>query len=155
MLLEQIRVVTGSATNLEYGNTINIGDSIVGSNNIYEQDLEPNPANYRPLSPLNYLARSARVYRDRTAVIHGDMTRSYAEIYDRCRRLAGALSARGIGAGDTVSIMSPNAPAMLEAHYGVPMSGAVLNALNYRLDAETIGFILNHCEAKVLLTDRE
>jgi len=127
----------------------------VGSTNIYEQDLEPNPANYRPLSPLSYLARSAGVYRDRTAVIHGDMTRSYAEMYARCRRLAGALSARGIGAGDTVSIMSPNAPAMLEAHYGVPMSGAVLNALNYRLDAETIGFILNHCEAKVLLTDRE
>ncbi len=122
---------------------------------IYEQGLEPNPANYRPLTPLTYLARSARVYPDKPAIIHGNMTRSYSALYDRCRRLASALEAHGIGSGDTVSIMSPNAPAMLEAHYGVPMAGAVLNALNYRLDADTIGFILNHCEAKMLLTDRE
>jgi fatty-acyl-CoA synthase len=136
-------------------NFIVTGDYNVGSDDIYERDLGPNPANHRPLSPLNYLARSAGVYRDRTAVIHGDMRRSYSELYSRCRRLAGALQARGIGIGDTVSIMSPNAPAMLEAHYGVPMSGAVLNALNYRLDSDTIAFIVNHCEAKILLTDRE
>ena len=122
---------------------------------IYEQGLEPNPANYRALTPLTYLARSARVYPDKPAIIHGKMTRSYSALYDRCRRLASALEAHGIGSGDTVSIMSPNAPAMLEAHYGVPMAGAVLNALNYRLDADTIGFILNHCEAKMLLADRE
>ena len=127
----------------------------MGSGNIFEQGLEPNPANYRPLTPLTYLARAATAFAGKTAVIHGDLSYTYAELYSRCRRLAGALKGRGIGTGDTVAIMSPNTPAMLEAHYGIPMSGAVLNALNYRLDADTIAFILDHGEAKVLLTDRE
>ena len=123
--------------------------------NIFEQDLSPNPANYRPLTPLTYLVRAANVYADKPAVIHGEMSFTYGEFYARCARLASALMKRGIGKGDTVAIMSPNAPAMLEAHYGVPMSGAVLNALNYRLDADTIAFILEHGQSKMLLTDRE
>lgn len=123
--------------------------------NIFEKDLGPGPANYRPLTPLTHLARSALVYANKPAVLHGNITYTYSEMYDRCRRLASALKARGIEVGDTVAIMSPNTPAMLEAHYGVPMSGAVLNALNYRLDADTIAFILNHGEARILLTDRE
>ncbi|MDJ0958978.1 MAG: acyl-CoA synthetase [Arenicellales bacterium] len=127
----------------------------VGTGDIFDQDLQPNPANFRPLTPLTYLARAAKVYANKPAVIHGAQTYTYAETYRRCCQLANALMNRGIGVGDTVSIMSPNTPAMLEAHYGVPMSGAVLNALNYRLDAATIAFILNHGEAKILLTDRE
>jgi len=123
--------------------------------NIYEDGLAQVPANYQPLTPLGYLERAAAVYPRRTAVIHGDLRCNYADLYARCRRLAGALIARGIGLGDTVAVMAPNVPAMLEAHYGVPMVGAVLNALNYRLDADTIAFILNHGEAKVLITDRE
>ncbi len=123
--------------------------------NIYEQDLGKTPANYQPLTPLSYLDWAARVYPTKTAVIHGPHKTTWAEFDVRCRRLASALEQRGIGIGDTVSVMSPNAPAMLEAHYGVPMSGAVLNALNFRLDAETIAFILEHAETKILLTDRE
>jgi fatty-acyl-CoA synthase len=123
--------------------------------NIYEQDLGKTPANYQPLTPLSYLDWAARVYPTKTAVIQGPHKTTWAEFDVRCRRLASALEQRGIGIGDTVSVMSPNAPAMLEAHYGVPMSGAVLNALNFRLDAETIAFILEHAETKILLTDRE
>ena len=123
--------------------------------NIYEQHLDKNPANYHPLTPISFLERAARVFPDKKAVIHGDMTYTYGELYSRCRRLASALEKRGIGVGDTVAIMSPNTPAMLEAHYGVPMCGAVLNALNYRLDAASVAFVLEHGEAKVLLTDRE
>ncbi len=122
---------------------------------IYERYLDKNPANYQPLTPLVYLEWAARVYPEKTAVIHGPHTYTWSAFNSRCRRLAAALVARGIGAGDTVSIMSPNAPAMLEAHYGVPMTGAVLNALNYRLDAETLAFTLGHAETKVLITDRE
>ncbi|MDH3669609.1 MAG: acyl-CoA synthetase [Gammaproteobacteria bacterium] len=122
---------------------------------IYDTDLDQVGANYVPLTPLGFLERSATVYPDKTAVIHGDHHYSYREFADRCRRLAGALAAHGIGRGDTVSVMAPNVPAMLEAHYGVPMTGAVLNALNYRLDAATIGFILDHAQTKVLITDRE
>ncbi|HXJ81732.1 MAG TPA: acyl-CoA synthetase [Candidatus Methylomirabilis sp.] len=121
----------------------------------YEKDLERVAANYVPLTPLSFLARAATVYPEKTAVIHGDRTQSYAELYNRCRRLASALSRRGIGLGDTVAIMAPNVPAMLEAHYGVPMAGAVLNALNYRLDARAIAFILEHGRARLLITDRE
>ena len=95
------------------------------------------------------------MYPEKTAVIHGNRHYSYREFYRRCRQLAGALTNRGVGVGDTVSIMAPNVPAMLEAHYGVPMSGATLNALNYRLDAASIRFILEHAETKVLITDRE
>jgi len=121
----------------------------------YEAGLEPVAANRVPLTPLSFLARAAAVYPQKPAVIHGDRIYSYAELYARCRRLASALSRRGIGAGDTVAVMAPNVPAMLEAHYGIPMAGAVLNPLNYRLDARSIAFILEHGRAKLLITDRE
>jgi fatty-acyl-CoA synthase len=123
--------------------------------NPYEVDLDRGPANYAPLTPVSFLARSAAVYPTKPAVIHGDRAFTYAEFFARCRRLASALARRGIGEGDTVTIMAPNVPAMLEAHYGVPMAGAVLNPLNYRLDARSIAFILEHGEAKLLLTDTE
>ena len=123
--------------------------------NPYEQGLDKRPANFVPLSPISFLERSAMVYPDKTAVVHGPRRHTYAELHARCRRLAGALARRGIGVGDTVSLMAPNIPEMLEAHFGVPMCGAVLNALNYRLDAATIRFILGHAETKVLITDRE
>jgi fatty-acyl-CoA synthase len=121
----------------------------------FDQGLDRRPANYAPLTPLSFLAWAAQVYADKPAVVHGDRTFTYAELYRRCRRLASALARRGIGAGDTVAIMAPNVPALLEAHYGVPMAGAVLNPLNYRLDARTIAFILEHGEARLLITDRE
>jgi len=117
--------------------------------------LGKNAANYTPLSPLSLIARTAYVYPRRTAVIHGDWRLTWGEVYARCRRLASALRARGIVAGDTVAVMLPNVPAMYEAHFGVPMAGAVLNTLNTRLDAATIAFMLDHAEAKVLITDRE
>ena len=112
-------------------------------------------ANFVALTPLTFLARAAAVHPGRLAVVHGERRYSYAEFYQRCCRLADALRRRGIGPGDTVSVMAPNVPALLEAHFGVAMAGAVLNALNYRLDARTIGFILGHAESKVLITDRE
>jgi fatty-acyl-CoA synthase len=118
-------------------------------------DLDRGPANYAPLTPLSFLAWAARVYPDKPAVIHGERVFTYAEFAGRCRRLGSALARRGIGRGDTVAIMAPNVPAMLEAHYGVPLTGAVLNPLNYRLDARTIAFILQHGEARALITDRE
>jgi fatty-acyl-CoA synthase len=121
----------------------------------YEMGLERGPANHVPLTPLSFLARAAHVYSDKTAVIHGDRRFGYAEFYGRCRRLASALRQRGVGPGDTVAVMAPNVPAMLEAHYGVPMAGAVLNALNYRLDPRSIAFILEHGAAKLLITDKE
>ena len=117
-------------------------------NSPYETGLERNPANYAALSPLSFLARVAEVYPDRTAVIHGGENATWGEIYARCRRLASALVRRGIGVGDTVAVMAPNVPAMFEAHFGVPASGAVLNTLNTRLDAEAIAFMLQHGEAK-------
>ena len=123
--------------------------------NKYDQDLARVPANYMALSPLTFLARTALVYPDHTAWIHGSQRATYAEFYARCRRLASALQARGIGLGDTVAVMAPNVPAMLEAHFGVPMVGAVINALNIRLDAAAIAFILDHGEARVLITDHE
>ncbi len=112
-------------------------------------------ANHVPLSPLSFLARAAVVFPDKLAVVHGERQFTYAEFYARCRRLADALRRRGVGLGDTVSVMAPNVPALLEAHYGAAMAGGVLNALNYRLDAKTIGFILGHAETKILITDRE
>jgi fatty-acyl-CoA synthase len=121
----------------------------------YATGLDRRVANYVPLTPISFLARSAAVYPDKPAVIHGERTFTYAEFAARSRRLASALARRGIRPGDTVAIMAPNVPAMLEAHFGVPMAGAVLNALNYRLDARTIAFLLEHSEAKVLITDRE
>jgi fatty-acyl-CoA synthase len=122
--------------------------------NAFEQ-LDRRPANHVPLSPLSFLARAAAVYRDKPAVVHGDRQFTYAELDARCRRLASALHRRGLGPGDAVAIMAPNVPAMLEAHYGVPMAGAVLNALNYRLDARSIAFMLEHSGAKLLIADRE
>ena len=121
----------------------------------FDQDLDRRPANFASLTPLSFLAWAAQVSPGKTAVVHGDRAFTYAELYARCRRLASALARRGIGRGDTVAIVAPNVPAMLEAHYGVPMAGAVLNPLNYRLDARTIAFILDHGEAKLLITDRE
>ena len=123
--------------------------------NIYEQSLDKNPANFHPLTPVSFLERSARVFPNKVAIIHGDSTYTYQEFYSRCRQLGSALSKRGIGVGDTVAVMLPNTPAMLEVHYGVPMCGAVLNALNFRLDPATIAFVLGHGEAKILLTGRE
>jgi len=118
-----------------------------------EPNLAPGPANFAALTPLSFLARTAEVYPKRTAVVHGTARQNWAETYDRCRRFASALQRRGIGNGDTVAVMAPNTPPMFEAHFGVPMAGAVLNALNVRLDAATIGFILSHGEAKALITD--
>ena len=118
-------------------------------------ELPRNAANYAPLTPLSFLERAAEVYPGKAAVIHGDRTYSYRELRERVRRLASVLAARGIGPGDTVAVMAPNVPALLEAHYAVPGLGAVLNALNYRLDAASIAFCLEHGAAKVLVTDRE
>jgi fatty-acyl-CoA synthase len=123
--------------------------------NPYQAGLGKNAANYTPLSPLSLLARTAYVYPRGVAVIHGGWQLTWDEVYARCRRLASALRAHGIGAGDTVSVMLPNVPAMYEAHFGVPMAGAVLHALNTRLDAEAIAFMLDHAAAKALITDRE
>ena len=116
--------------------------------------LKPGAANYAPLSPLSFLPRAAEIHPNRVAVIHGAARYTYAQFYERARRLASALARRGVGRGDVVSAMLPNVPAMLEAHYGVPMLGAVLNTINTRLDAETVAYILEHGEAKVLITDR-
>jgi fatty-acyl-CoA synthase len=118
-------------------------------------DLPPTRANYVPLSPVQFLERSALVYPDKIAVRHGELAFTYREFDARCRRLASALSRRGIGRGDTVAILAPNVPAMLEAHYAIPALGAVLNPLNFRLDAPTIAFCLNHGGAKALICDRE
>jgi fatty-acyl-CoA synthase len=122
---------------------------------IYDIDLDRNAANFQPLTPLTFLERAAGVFPDRPAIIHGTQRFTYAELYARARRLASALADKGIGRGDTVSVMLANTPAMIEAHYGVPMTGAVLNTLNTRLDAAILAFTLDHAEAKVLITDRE
>ncbi len=121
----------------------------------FDRDLDRNPANHQPLTPLGFLERAASAFPDRIAVIHGAIRRPYGELYGRARRLASALVARGIGRDDTVAALLPNVPAAIEAHYGVPMAGAVLNALNVRLDAASIAFMLAHGEAKAVLVDRE
>jgi fatty-acyl-CoA synthase len=123
--------------------------------NPFEQGLPKNAANHVPLSPLSFLARAAEVYPDKPALIHGPLRQTWGQTYARCRRMASALARSGIGVGDTVAILAPNTPAMYEAHFGVPMAGAVLNTINIRLDARTVAFILQHGEAKVLLVDRE
>jgi fatty-acyl-CoA synthase len=127
----------------------------MNQNKPYAKGLDKNPANFSPLSPLTFVERAAAVYPDRNAVVYGDIRRSWKETYDRCRRLASALIRRGIEQGETVAVMLPNIPAMVEVHYGVPMTGAILNTLNIRLDADAIAFMLKHGEAKILLTDRE
>jgi fatty-acyl-CoA synthase len=121
----------------------------------YDTDLERNAANFQPLTPLSFLARAAAVYPDVTAIVHGKRSWNYRQFYARARRLASALARRGVKRGDTVSVMLANTPAMIEAHYGVPMAGAVLNTLNTRLDAPILGFTLDHAETKVLIVDRE
>ena len=122
---------------------------------IYDRDLDKNAANYTPLTPLSFLERAAAVYPEKAAVVHGERSYSYREFRERCHRLGSALAKAGVGIGDTVAVLSPNIPATLEAHYGVPMAGAVLNAQNTRLDAATVAFCLNHAEAKVFIVERE
>ena len=123
--------------------------------NIYEQGLERNSANYTPITPLLFLERSAEIYPKKVAIVHGKLRQTWSQTYDRCRRLASALQKHGVGLGDTVAVMLPNTPPMVEAHFGIPMAGAVLNALNTRLDPESVAFMLNHGEAKVVIVDPE
>lgn len=123
--------------------------------NPYNIDLDRNPANHQPLTPLTFLERAATVFPDHTAIIHGSLRRSYAQFYTRSRQLGSALARTGIGRGDTVSVMLANTPAMLECHYGVPMCGAVLHSINTRLDAAVIAFQLDHAMAKLVIVDRE
>ncbi len=123
--------------------------------NPYNEGLDRNPANHQPLTPLTFLERAATVFPDHTAIVHGPLRRSYATFYARSRRLASALAGQGIGRGDTVSAMLANTPAMLECHYGVPMSGAVLHSINTRLDAAIIAFQLDHAMSRVVIVDRE
>ena len=121
----------------------------------YDTGLDKTPANYQPLTPLVFLERAASVHPAHTAIIHGQEHISYGDFYARARRLGSALASRGFGEGDTVSVMLANSPAMLEAHYGVPMAGAVLHSINTRLDAPAIAFMLDHADAKVLIADTE
>lgn len=122
---------------------------------IFEQDLPRNAANFAPLTPLSFLERTAEVYPGKLAIVHGKLRRTWSQVYARCRRLASALAAQGIGGGDTVAVMLPNTPPMVEAHFGIPMAGAVLNALNTRLDAQTIAFMLDHGQARAVIVDPE
>jgi fatty-acyl-CoA synthase len=122
---------------------------------IFDQDLPRNPANHNALSPLSFLERSARVYPQRAAIVHGALRQTWAQTYSRCRQLASALQRQGIGLGDTVAVMLPNTPPMVEAHFGVPMAGAVLNTLNTRLDPEALAFMLDHGEARAVIVDPE
>src|SRR5215212_6344518 len=122
---------------------------------IFDQDLPRNDANFAPLSPLSFIERAAEVYPQRPAVIHGELRRTWSEVYARCRQLASALARHGVGKGDTVAVMLPNTPPMVEAHFGIPMAGVVLNALNTRLDPEAVAFMLDHGEAKVVIVDPE
>ncbi|MCE8019443.1 acyl-CoA synthetase [Halomonas sp. MCCC 1A11036] len=125
------------------------------NDSIFEQDLPKTQANFVPLSPLTFIERSASIYPDYPAVVHGDIRRNWSETWARCRRLASALEKRGIKPGETVAVMLPNVPAMFEAHFGVPLAGCVLNTLNIRLDAEAIAYMLEHGEAQAVLVDPE
>ena len=122
---------------------------------IFDQDLPQTPANHAPMSPLSFIERTAEVYPTRLAIVHGDLRQDWASTYRRCRQLASALAQAGIGKNDTVAVMLPNTPPMVEAHFGIPMAGAVLNALNTRLDPETVAFMLDHGEAKAVIVDPE
>lgn len=122
---------------------------------IYDQDLPQTPANFAPMSPLSFIERSAEVYPHRLAVVHGSLRQDWATTYRRCRQLASALSQAGIGKNDTVAVMLPNTPPMVEAHFGIPMAGAVLKTLNTRLDPQTIAFMLDHGEARAVIVDPE
>ncbi len=130
-------------------------DGRPGPSNAFETDLDRGPANYAPLTPLSFLDRAADVYPDKVAVIHGEWRLTYRAFRERCRRLASALARRGIGRGDAVALLAPNVPAMLEAHYGVPLAGAVLNPINVRLDGASVAHILAHSEARLLIADPE
>ncbi len=129
--------------------------AVPGNANPYDIDLDRNPANYAPLTPLTFIERAGCVYPSHLSVVHGSRRFTWAQTYARCRRLASALAVRGVGPGQTVAAMLANTPEMNECHFGVPMAGAVLNTLNTRLDAEAIAFMLNHGGARVLITDRE
>jgi len=122
---------------------------------IFDRGLDKNPANYAPLTPLGFLERSATVFPGRVAVVHGPLRRTWAQLYVRCRQLASALAQRGLGRGDTIAVMLPNTPEMVEAHFGIPMAGCVLNAINTRLDAASVAFMLAHGEAKLFFVDQE
>ena len=123
--------------------------------NIFTEGLDKNLANHTPMTPLSFLERSAQVYPNHLAIVHGNLRQDWQTTYARCRRLASALVKHGIAKGDTVAVMLPNTPPMVEAHFGIPMSGAVLNALNTRLDPEAIAFMLTHGEAKAIIIDPE
>ncbi|WP_404299777.1 acyl-CoA synthetase [Alicycliphilus denitrificans] len=127
----------------------------MNTHTMYDQDLPRNEANHAPLSPLSFIERTAEIYPERLAIVHGELRQTWGETYARCRRLASSLRRAGIGKNDTVAVMLPNTPPMVEAHFGVPMAGAVLNALNTRLDPETIAFMLDHGEAKAVIVDPE
>ena len=122
---------------------------------IFDQDLPQTPANHAPISPLSFIERTAEVYPTRLAIVHGDLRQDWVTTYRRCRQLASALAQAGIGKNDTVAVMLPNTPPMVEAHFGIPMAGAVLNAINTRLDPETVAFMLDHGEAKAVIVDPE
>ena len=122
---------------------------------IYDTDLPRTPANFAPMTPLAFIQRTAEVYPDRLAIVHGELRQSWADTYARCRRLASALQSRGVGRNDTVAVMLPNTPPMVEAHFGIPMAGAVLNTLNTRLDPEAVAFMLDHGEARAIVVDPE
>jgi fatty-acyl-CoA synthase len=122
---------------------------------IFDRGLDRNPANYAPLTPLGFLERSAAVFPGRLAVVHGPLRCTWAQLYARCRQLASALAQRGLGRGDTIAVMLPNTPEMVEAHFGIPMAGCVLNAINTRLDAASVAFMLSHGEAKLFFVDQE
>ena len=127
----------------------------MSGNPAYLDGLEKNQANYATLTPLTFLERAAYVYPQKPSVVHGAQRFTWKQTYERCRRLASALARRGIGKNDTVAVIAPNTPPMYEAHFGVPMCGAVLNTLNTRLDPESVAFMLQHGGARVLITDRE
>ncbi|MBZ0225100.1 MAG: acyl-CoA synthetase [Comamonas sp.] len=125
------------------------------STSIFDQHLARNEANFAPLTPLMFIDRTAEVYPERLAIVHGDLRQTWSQTYDRCRRLASSLRRAGVGKNDTVAVMLPNTPPMVEAHFGVPMAGAVLNTMNTRLDPEAVAFMLDHGEAKVVIVDPE
>ena len=147
---------TASRSDLSHGSGHDLGNDL-GQHQGHHlgADLEKNQANYAPLTPLVFLDWSADIYPDRAAVVHGARRYTWSQTRERCRRLASALAGRGVRVGDTVAVMAANTPELYEAHFGVPMAGAVLNALNTRLDAATLAFMLDHAEAAVLIVDRE
>ena len=130
-------------------------DTVNSKESNYEMNLNKNAANFVPLSPLSFMERTKDVYPDYTSVIYGDRTYTWLETYNRCLKFAGALERHGIGLGDTVSIIAANTPEIFETHYSVPMTGAVLNTINTRLEADTIAYILDHGDAKAFIVDTQ